>query len=321
VLSGSDIFAYTGEVITPEFTFTKGAASLLSADDYDVYYVKVYDAKGKSVSSTSGIEYVQTVKNTTNKYTENKFSVEDATELKDEGIYKVVIKLKDNVENFVFDSSYTPLYIQVSSEKVFLDVPNGEWYTQYVYDANKAGYVYGYNNSKFFGPNDDIKRGDVVMILARMAGMDTSSDDYLTSNWGYSNPFDDVDNGTYYAHAIAWAAHVGIVTGTSDTTFEPERSVTREEFVTMLQRYANVVENGAAVAADTSAELAKYTDGTSVCDWAKDAVAWASEKGIMTGYAGTTVLGAENTVTRAQVAKMAVTYQSEALSDVYADLY
>jgi molybdopterin converting factor small subunit len=319
VASGDAVYAYTGDVIAPTYTFTDadGNKVSLSSDDYDVYYVKVLDADGKVVESTSGINYTT---QDGSAYSEQQFSTSDTTELKDEGTYKVIVKFKDGVTNYT--NKIGNLYVKVSAKKVFLDVPNGEWYTSYVYKANQQGYVYGYNNGNFFGPDDDIKRGDVVVILARMAGIYSSfADDQTNQVSGYTNPFEDVDNGTYYAKSIAWAAHVGIVTGTSDTTFEPERSVTREEFVTMLQRYANLCENGAAVATDTSAELAKYTDGTSVCDWAKDAVAWASEKNIMTGYAGTTVLGAENTVTRAQVAKMAVTYQSEALSDVYADLY
>jgi polyhydroxybutyrate depolymerase len=141
-----------------------------------------------------------------------------------------------------------------------------------------------------------------------------TADDSTNQLYGYTSKFADVDNNTYYAHAIAWAANVGIVTGTSETTFEPERNVTREEFVTMLQRYANLCENGKAVAKSTSTELTKYTDGTTVCDWAKDAVAWASEKEIMTGYAGTTVLDPEGAVTRAQVAKMAVAYQKSPLN-------
>jgi hypothetical protein len=275
----------------------------------------MYDKDGKAVEHKSSIDYYDGT-------VEHQFSSLDAVDLQEEGTYTAYFKMKDGVTNYTF--ALSTVEIIVSSEKVFLDVPNGEWYTSYIYKANKAGYVYGYNDSKFYGPNDSIKRGDVVVILARMAGfknVTAVNDDKTNELAGYVNKFDDVDNGTYYAQAIAWASHVGIVTGTSDSTFEPERNVTREEFATMLQRYANLVENGAAVAANTSTELAKYTDGSAVCDWAKDAVAWASENEIMTGYAGTTILGAENTVTRAQVAKMAVTYQAEALSDVYADLY
>jgi hypothetical protein len=250
-----------------------------------------------------------------NNYEENQFSTDDATELKEEGIYKVVVKLKDNVTNYQLANSGVYTYVKVSSTQVFLDVPNGEWYTSYVYSAEKAGYVHGYNGGKLFGPNDNIKRGDAVLILARMAGIENfTADDKTSETSGYNNPFEDVDNGTYYAEAIAWASNVGSVTGTSATTVEPERNITREEFATILQRYANLCENGAAVAEDTATELAKYTDGTAVCDWAKAAVAWASENKIMTGYAGTTVLDPEAPVTRAQVAKMVVTYQPEALT-------
>jgi hypothetical protein len=304
---GYHIFAYTGDVITPEFSLGG-----LSADDYDVYYVPAVDADGNTIN------YITS----TGSYTETQFSSDNAVELKDTGLYNVVFKLKDNVTNYAIKLTNTP-QILVSSEQVFLDVPNGEWYTSYIYKANKQGYVYGYNNSKFYGPNDAIKRGDVVVILARMAGFTkVTAEDETNDLRGYMNKFDDVDDGTYYAKAIAWASKVGIVTGTSETTFEPERNVTREEFVTMLQRYANLCENGKAVAESTATELTKYTDGTTVCDWAKDAVAWASEKNIMTGYAGTTVpvLDPEGAVTRAQVAKMAITYQPEGADSVYATL-
>jgi hypothetical protein len=306
-VSGTYQFAYTGDVIVPEYSFKSGKTKVaLSADDYDVYYVQVADAKGNKVEHQSTIEY-------TDIESQNQFSAADATELKDEGIYRVIFKAKDNLNNYTIN--IPNFYIKVTSSQVFLDVPNGEWYTDYVYAANKQGYVYGYNNGAFFGPNDEITRGDVVVILARMAGIsdELKSDDETNQVAGYTNPFADVDNSMYYAKSVAWAAHAGIVTGTSATTFEPERSVTREEFVTMLQRYANLCENGGAVAENATTELAKYTDGTTVCDWAQAAVAWASENEIMTGYAGTTVLDPEGAVTRAQVAKMAVTYQPKAL--------
>jgi molybdopterin converting factor small subunit len=326
VAAGEYIFAYTGDVIAAEYSLGKGVN--LTADDYDIYYVQVADSKGKAVKSASGLNYTYSTTTTsgndtittTSSYNEKQFSAEDTAELKEEGVYKVVIKLKDSVTNYKLSSDLEALYVKVSSEKVFLDVPNDAWYTQYVYNAEKAGYVKGYNNGKFFGPDDNIKRGDAVLILARMAGIDNLDQENSTSaNFGYTNPFADVDNGTYYAEAIAWASNVGIVTGTSATTFEPERNITREEFATILQRYANLCENGAAVAENTATELAKYTDGTAVCDWAKDAVAWASSQKIMTGYAGTTVLDPEAPVTRAQVAKMVITYQPDGANSIYAN--
>jgi molybdopterin converting factor small subunit len=271
--------------------------STITADDYDVYYVVASD--DETFDYTNGKEI--------------DFGSINAVDFKDVANYVVIFKTKDGITNYKFDLT-SDVLANITKQKVFLDVPNDAWYTQYVYDANMAGYVNGYNDGFFFGPDDAIKRGDVVVILARMAGFENvTADDSTNQLYGYTSKFADVDNNTYYAHAIAWAANVGIVTGTSDTTFEPDRNVTREEFVTMLQRYANLKDDGKAVATDAAAELTKYTDGTAVCDWAKDAVAWASENEIMTGYAGTTVLDPEGTVTRAQVAKMAVKYQPKSL--------
>jgi hypothetical protein len=52
-----------------------------------------------------------------------------------------------------------------------------------------------------------------------------------------SHVFDDVDDGRFFAGPVEWAATNGITTGTTATTFEPDRGVTRGESVTFLKRY------------------------------------------------------------------------------------
>ena len=49
--------------------------------------------------------------------------------------------------------------------------------------------------------------------------------------------FDDVDPDKFYAASVAWMADNGITTGTTPTTFEPDRPVTRGEVATFLYRY------------------------------------------------------------------------------------
>ena len=49
--------------------------------------------------------------------------------------------------------------------------------------------------------------------------------------------FTDVDDNRFFADAVEWASTNGITTGTSPTTFEPDRNVTRGESVTFLNRY------------------------------------------------------------------------------------
>ena len=52
------------------------------------------------------------------------------------------------------------------------------------------------------------------------------------------HPFIDVPDGAYYADAVQWAWEQGITNGTDTTHFEPNRPITRAEFVTMLWRWS-----------------------------------------------------------------------------------
>jgi hypothetical protein len=291
----NELFAYTGETITPEFTF--------------------YNADGDEVnvpSTAYTVEYY--------KFDSDKLAFEKkASDLKEAGQYKAVFATADKETNYVvdIDSEDIDTYIEITEKKVFVDVPTTAWYNQYVYAANKAGYVYGLGNGNMYGPELDITRADVCVILARMAGVDLAQYTAVTT----TDAFSDVASVQYYATSVAWAKSAGITTGYGDGTFRPTQSITREEFATMLYRYANLRENGAAVATDVETELAQYVDGAEVCDYAKNAIAWASENKIMNGYGDTKVLGSENNVTRAEVAKMVVTYQPDGVDkDIIADL-
>ena len=51
-----------------------------------------------------------------------------------------------------------------------------------------------------------------------------------------SENFQDVDANAYYAEAVQWAVANGITTGTTATTFAPEATCTRAQFVTFLWR-------------------------------------------------------------------------------------
>ena len=52
------------------------------------------------------------------------------------------------------------------------------------------------------------------------------------------HPFVDVPDGAYYADAVQWAYEQGITNGTDASHFEPNRPITRAEFVTMLWRWS-----------------------------------------------------------------------------------
>lgn len=94
-----------------------------------------------------------------------------------------------------------------------------------------------------------------------------------------ASTFEDVAADKYYADPIAWAEANKVVAGTSETTFEPEKHITREQMAVMLYNYA--VLKGYDVT--KTGTLEAYTDADEVSSWAEAAMGWATANGIMSG--------------------------------------
>ena len=281
---GKDGFLpYTGEEITPTFVFYTDVAKKetieVPASAYEVSYK--YGKTG---------------------------DFKDA-ELKDvcEDGYSYTATLTDalNTDNFDFGKGLTVEGIVVSDAKVFVDVPNGEWYTDSVYTAYHQGYIVGIGGSDVFAPLQSMSRADLVCVLYRMAGGDVD-EVANTEDKSYLSDFEDVDVHAYYAKAVAWATKVGISKGYG-TTFGTERLVSTEEFVTMLARYAELM--GTDTTVDTDAVLAGVADGDEVSGYARDAVAWAVENGYVASNGN--LIDPQGTVYRGRVVTIAVRYQPE----------
>ena len=107
--------------------------------------------------------------------------------------------------------------------------------------------------------------------------------------------FNDVPASAYYYDAVYWAVENGVTYGTTDTTFTPERTVTRAEMVTFLWRAHGSPEPESSVNPFTDVSSSAYY---------YDAVLWAVENGVTNGTSAAT-FSPDATVTRAQ----AVTFQ------------
>lgn len=99
------------------------------------------------------------------------------------------------------------------------------------------------------------------------------------------SPFVDTDS-----VAVAQAYSYGIVNGTSDTTFTPDRLVTREEMAKMLVSTltASEIVFNIADGADT-AYISAFTDGEDVSSWAMSSINTALNYELMTGVTDTTL--------------------------------
>ena len=169
----------------------------------------------------------------------------------------------------------------------FTDVKSGDWFyeaVQYVYDK---GMMTGVSADRF-APASTTTRGMIVTILYRLENEPAVSG---------GSAFTDVENGAWYADAVAWAAANDIVNGTSATTFAPNSPITREQMAAILYRYA--AYKGYDVS--QKADLSGYTDAASISGYAKDALAWANAQKLITGVTDTT-LNPQGSATRAQVA-------------------
>lgn len=97
--------------------------------------------------------------------------------------------------------------------------------------------------------------------------------DYAVADGGAF--FEDVDGAEYYTPAILWASCGNVVAGVSETSFAPDESCTRAQFVALLWRLAGRPEPGEDVECsfeDVDADEYYYK-----------AMLWAKEKGIVYG--------------------------------------
>jgi hypothetical protein len=142
----------------------------------------------------------------------------------------------------------------------------------------------------YFGLDIAMTRGMLITVLWRSVGEPIAE----------KSAFTDVAEDAYYAPAVDWAAENGIVTGVTETIFNPDGKITREQLVTVLYRYANFR------GMDTSAraELSVFPDAHIAYDYALDALQWAVALGLINGVneVGTAYLRPQGDATRSQVA-------------------
>lgn len=157
----------------------------------------------------------------------------------------------------------------IDNAKSFNDMAD-HWAKDAVEFASSRELFNGVGNDAF-GPDRSMTRGMVGTVLARLAGADTAGGE------------------TWYAKGTVWAVENGISDGTA-----PEQPVTREQLAAMLYRYAG--------SPAVSGELG-FDDADSISAWARDAVRWCVDNGILNGVGGNRMTP-QDLARRGQVAAM-----------------
>ena len=159
------------------------------------------------------------------------------------------------------------------NSKDFQDI-QGHW-AESAIDFAAARELFAGKTSSTFAPDDSMSRAMLAVVLARLDGADAAG-------------------GNVYQQGMSWAVAHGISDGQN-----PDGQVTREQFVTMLYRYAGSP-------AVTDREL-HFGDVEEISTYARKAIIWATENGILNGYEDGRVVPKGKT-TRAQVAAMLTQY-------------
>lgn len=176
----------------------------------------------------------------------------------------------------------TPVFVKgAAPAAVFSDVPAGAYFYDAVQWAVQKGVTNG-TGAGTFSPNAACTRAQMVTFLWRSAGCPAPRD--------VSNPFSDVPGDQYYTQAVLWAAERGITSGTSETTFSPNDTVTRGQTVTFLYRFAG------SPAVSGSGAFSDVSGG----EYYAPAVQWALNSGVTNGTSATTFGPGDNCV-RAQI--------------------
>ncbi|MBQ1502534.1 MAG: S-layer homology domain-containing protein, partial [Clostridia bacterium] len=154
----------------------------------------------------------------------------------------------------------------------FSDVAEGRWSADSIKYAVDNGYMKGVGGDRF-DPEGLLTRAMVVTVLWRREDSPAPT---------APSGFNDVPSGEWYADAVGWARETGVVLGVTDTTFDPNGLITREQLATMLFRFSS----SAPVSVPERADLEPFADGENVSDWAEEPLEWAVEAGLLKGTDG-----------------------------------
>lgn len=172
---------------------------------------------------------------------------------------------------------------------IFTDVPQGHWAKDAIESLYKDGVLSGTGNG-MMEPDRSVTRAEFIKMAAIAFKIEDSSaqssfSDVSTTHWSY--PF------------ISSLAEKGIVNGVSDGFFNAQGAVTRQDMAIIIGRIAEYKKTQL----EKKREYTAFPDMEQIADYARDAVVYLYECGIVNGFEDGSFKPAATT-TRAQAATL-----------------
>ena len=152
---------------------------------------------------------------------------------------------------------------------------------------NHYAYLHGYGDGTLFGPENAMTRAEAAQMFYNLLRDKSGGDRPVT--------FEDVPEDAFYAEPVRVLASLGMINGTSPTTYEPDRPITRAEFVAIAMRFSNGEVTGENIFSDVPEDA-----------WYRDYVVGAVGYGWILGFQGEdATFGPEQQITRSQATTVA----------------
>lgn len=156
-----------------------------------------------------------------------------------------------------------------TADGYFNDLDGFEWAAEAIIGLAEKNIINGKSN-KVFAPSDFVLREEFVKMIVNAAGMYDNT---------VKSEFTDVYEGEWYYGFIASAVKNGLISGIGEKTFGIGTQIKREDMAVIIARLMGS-DGNAAVQSGT------FADENEISDYAKAAVAFAAEKGIIKGDDG-----------------------------------
>lgn len=259
---------YTGEVIINEDTVIKAIAVTANGQTKSEVYTYNYTVSGVDVriSLPSGVvKYGTEVTLSTTKGKDIYYTVDGTEPALDEN-GNPTGTTKKYESPLVITEDTTVKAIAINEEGVISTIANEAYTLAPQLIEEHIAYIQG-DDLGNFNPELPVTRAEIATIFSRITVKKMFIDTELKTT------FTDVSEDDWYYKEIAYAQHLGIITGYEDGTFRPDNYITRAEFAAVASRYDRLEDINENIFSDVSS-----------LHWAFMMINSAYKKGWVAGY-------------------------------------
>ena len=182
--------------------------------------------------------------------------------------------------------------------EVFEDISLSDWSYSNIMRAYEYGYIKGTTEYQF-SPKTQVSRAMAVSLLKNLS--------LNKSEYSSRHTFKDVVKTDWYHSSVEWAYANKISAGIYDTIFAPNSNVLRQDFICLIYRYAKKFAHSPRIESSNKS-IEDFKDSGKVSDYAREAMNWALQYSIISGYAD--YINPRDLLTREQAVTILITFDN-----------